>query len=37
VVYQTPEPIRPEPFPRWRDREAWHAFVEKLQRQRGGR
>jgi urea transport system substrate-binding protein len=30
VVFQSPRPVPPEPFPAWRTRKEWDAFLEKL-------
>jgi urea transport system substrate-binding protein len=37
VVYQSPEPLPPEPFPRTRSRARWEEFLREQYRTWGGR
>jgi urea transport system substrate-binding protein len=37
IVYTTPRTIAPDPFPEWRTRPEWQAFVDGLYKQWGGR
>ena len=37
IIWDSKNPIKPEPYPKSRSREEWHAFLNSLYRQWGGR